>query len=195
VTRLLLVRHGQSEWNALGKWQGQANPPLTDIGREQARQAGSALGQFDAIFSSDLQRASETAVIISEILGIGPVVTDSDLQERCAGPWQGLTREEIEEGWPGALISGDRPEGYELDHQVLTRVMGALNRITDKANNYENILVVTHGGVIYSIEGSDAIPMVRIPNLGGRWISFNEGEVELGKRVDLVGDGTTPDLL
>ena len=99
MTRLLLVRHGQSEWNALGKWQGQANPPLTDIGREQARQAGSVLGQFDAIFSSDLQRASETAVIISEILGIGPVVTDSDLQERCAVPWHGLTREENAEIW------------------------------------------------------------------------------------------------
>ena len=122
MTRLLLVRHGQSEWNALGKWQGQADSPLTDTGRQQARKAGSSVGKFDAIFSSDLQRAAETAVIISEILGIGPVLVESGLQERCAGLWQGLTREEIEKGWPGALISGERPEGYESDDQVLFRV-------------------------------------------------------------------------
>ena len=53
MTRLLLVRHGQSEWNALGKWQGQADSPLTDTGRQQARKAGSVVGKFDAIFSSE----------------------------------------------------------------------------------------------------------------------------------------------
>ncbi len=195
MTRLLLVRHGQSEWNALGKWQGQADSPLTDTGRQQARKAGSVVGKFDAIFSSDLQRASETAVIISEVLGIGPVLVEPDLRERCAGLWQGLTREEIEKGWPGALTSGERPEGYELDDQVLSRVQHALTKIVNTLESDGDVLVVTHGGVIYSVEGSCGIPMVRIPNLGGRWIYFDEGEVRLGDRVDLVGDGTTPDLL
>ena len=96
MTRLLLVRHGESEWNALGKWQGQANPPLTDQGRRQAQQAAGVLGAFDAIVASTLQRAAETAAIISEVMGVGPVLVEEDLQERSAGPWQGLTRVEIE---------------------------------------------------------------------------------------------------
>jgi len=195
MTRLLLVRHGQSEWNALGKWQGQADPPLTDTGRQQARKAGSVVGKFDAIFSSGLQRATETAVIISEIIGIGPVLVEPDLQERCAGLWQGLTREEIEKGWPGALVSGERPEGYEPDHQVLSRVQHALIKIVNTLESDGDVLVVTHGGVIYSVEGSCGEPMVRIPNLGGRWICFDEGEISLGDRVDLVGDAAIPDLL
>jgi len=58
-----------------------------------------------------------------------------------------------------------------------------------------DVLVVTHGGVIYSVEGSCGEPMVRIPNLGGRWIYLDEGEISLGDRVDLVGDAAVPDLL
>src|SRR5687767_11323336 len=96
-TRVLLVRHGQSEWNATGRWQGQADPPLTDLGRRQARSAAAALGTVDAVFASDLQRASETALIIAGELGVGPVVVDPDLRERDAGEWSGLTRVEIEE--------------------------------------------------------------------------------------------------
>src|ERR1700704_2099238 len=97
TSRVLLVRHGQSEWNALGKWQGQADPPLSDLGRAQARSAAHSLGSLDAIYASDLQRAMETAAIIANALGIGPVVVDPDLRERNAGEWSGLTRAEIPE--------------------------------------------------------------------------------------------------
>ena len=83
MTRLLLIRHGQSEWNALGKWQGQADPPLTGTGRQQAQKAGPVVGKFDAIFSSGLQRATETAVIISEIIGVGPVLMEPNLHSPC----------------------------------------------------------------------------------------------------------------
>ena len=72
VTRLLVVRHGQSEWNAAGQWQGRANPPLTMEGQRQAAAAARALGAFDAVVASPLLRAAETATIISEHLGIGP---------------------------------------------------------------------------------------------------------------------------
>ena len=195
MTRLLLVRHGESEWNALGKWQGQANPPLTDQGRRQAQQAAGVLGAFDAIVASTLQRAAETAAIISEVMGVGPVLVEEDLQERSAGPWQGLTRADIEQGWPGALESGFRPPGYELDDRVLERAHGALLRVVEATAGADEVLVVTHGGVIYAVEGGAAIPMVRIPNLGGRWIEISGGELRLGDRVDLVGDGTVPDLL
>src|SRR3546814_14677380 len=69
MTRVLLVRHGQSEWNATGRWQGQADPPLTDLGRAQAHHAARSLGVVDAIVASDLQRAADTAPIISGELG------------------------------------------------------------------------------------------------------------------------------
>src|SRR5690606_34165227 len=97
TTRVLLVRHGQSEWNAIGRWQGQADPPLSDLGRLQAREASRALGTVDAVWASDLQRAVETAAIIAGELGVGPVVVDPDLRERDAGEFSGLTRPEIEE--------------------------------------------------------------------------------------------------
>jgi len=72
VTRLLLVRHGQSEWNALGRWQGQADPTLTDFGRQQAFHAADRVGAVDVLVSSPLQRAMETAQIISGRIGGAP---------------------------------------------------------------------------------------------------------------------------
>ena len=109
---LLLARHGQSEWNAAGRWQGQADPPLSDLGRAQARAAGRQAGSFDAIFASDLERALHTATIISEALGVSPVVVDPRLKERDAGEFSGLTRDEIEERFPGALAARRWPPGW-----------------------------------------------------------------------------------
>ena len=63
---VLLIRHGQSEWNASGRWQGQQDPPLTDVGRADARRAASGLGTFDAVMSSPLLRAVETAAALAE---------------------------------------------------------------------------------------------------------------------------------
>src|SRR4051812_28738357 len=103
MTRILLVRHGESEWNAMGRWQGQADPPLTDLGRRQAFAAAASLGTVDGIAASDLQRASDTAEIISNQLGVGPVVIDPRFRERDAGEWSGLTRHDIHRDWPGYL--------------------------------------------------------------------------------------------
>ena len=87
VTRLLLVRHGQSEWNAVGRWQGKADPELTDFGRQQAFHAAQRIGSVDVIVASPLVRAFETAQIISSQIGVGPIVIDPDLMERDAGEW------------------------------------------------------------------------------------------------------------
>ena len=87
VRRFLLVRHGESEWNAVGRWQGQADPPLSQTGSEQARLAAQSIGMVDAIVASSLRRAFDTAHIISENLGIGPVIVEPDLMERHAGEW------------------------------------------------------------------------------------------------------------
>ncbi len=117
MTQLLVIRHGQSEWNADGRWQGQENPPLTELGRQQARSAARAVGAIDALFASPLDRAATTAAILSEELGVGPVVTLDGLMERNAGEWQGLTRDDIEEAYPGYLDSGRRPPGWEPDDE------------------------------------------------------------------------------
>jgi probable phosphoglycerate mutase len=208
MTRVLLVRHGQSEWNADGRWQGQADPALTDLGRHQALHASRALGVVDAIVSSDLQRAAETAAIIASELGVGPLVLDIDLRERHAGEWQGLTRADIERDWPGYLgppppIEGSpehragggvtqeagprrRPPGWEADDDVLERARRALLRIHDLAPDGEAI-AITHGGLVYALEASLGAAFVRLPNLGGRWVDVGpDGPTRLGERVVLV---------
>ena len=110
--RALLVRHGQSEWNALGRWQGQADPAAQRPGPAPGARGGAVAGRRStAIWASDLQRAAETAVIIGDDMGVGPVVLDADLRERDAGEWSGLTRAEIERRFPGFLADGRRPAG------------------------------------------------------------------------------------
>ena len=194
MTRLLVVRHGQSEWNATGRWQGRADPPLTDEGRRQSKVAGGALGTFDAVVASPLLRAAETATIIAELLGIGPVLTDPDLVERDAGEWQGLTRSQIQEGWPGFLDDGRRPPGYEPGDSMLTRTLSVLERISERMGDGD-VLVVSHGGVVYALEEACGEPWRRLPNLGARWFEVSGGDLSAGPRVDLVPDGTVPDLL
>ena len=83
MARILLVRHGQSEWNADGRWQGQENPPLTELGLAQAAQAAKAVGAVDGIYASPLERAAITAAVVAEEVGVGPVMTLPDLMERC----------------------------------------------------------------------------------------------------------------
>jgi broad specificity phosphatase PhoE len=203
-TRVLLVRHGQSEWNAAGRWQGQADPPLTDLGRRQARSAAASLGTVDAVFASDLQRASETALIIAGELGVGPVVVDPDLRERDAGEWSGLTRAEIEEQWPGYLdppadehagfgpsAAPRRPPSWEPDDSVLGRALAALGRIHAAVADGD-VVAVTHGGLIYVLEGHLGAPFGRLANGGGRWLWVEGGKLRLGDRVLLVGDDGAP---
>ena len=194
MTRLLVVRHGQSEWNATGRWQGRADPPLTDEGRRQSKVAGGALGTFDAVVASPLLRAAETATIIAERLGIGPVLTDPDLVERDAGEWQGLTRSQIQEEWPGFLDDGRRPPGYEPGDAMLTRTLSVLERISERMGDGD-VLVVSHGGVVYALEEACGEPWRRLPNLGARWFEVSGGDLSAGPRVDLVPDGTVPNLL
>jgi probable phosphoglycerate mutase len=100
---VLIVRHGQSEWNALGRWQGQADPPLTELGLHQAAHAAQHVGAVDAVVASDLERSRLTAENIAELVGNGPVLVDAGFRERDAGEGQGLTKAEIGEQWPGYL--------------------------------------------------------------------------------------------
>jgi broad specificity phosphatase PhoE len=196
-TRVLLVRHGQSEWNAEGRWQGQADPILTDLGRLQAREAARALGAVDAVWASDLQRAVETAAIIADHLGVGPVVVDPDLRERDAGEFSGLTRPEIAARYPGFLDDGRRPPGWEPDESLVARALRALRAIAAEVPGGD-VLVITHGGLVYALEQHLGEEFVRLANAEGRWLDVGPGAtLRLGERVLLSApeDTTVPNQI
>lgn len=179
---MLVLRHGESEWNAAGRWQGQADIDLTDEGRRQAAAAALRLGTFDAVIASDLRRAALTAAIISEIIGIGPVVLDSRLREADVGPWEGLTHPEVEAGWPGFLANHHRPDGFEPYDAVAARGMHALCDAAASCPGGE-VLAISHGGMIRALRRELAADDVRVPNLAGAWFVVRDGVVHPGDLV------------
>jgi broad specificity phosphatase PhoE len=170
MTTLLLARHGETDWNREGRWQGWADPPLNDTGRAQARELGEQLRStpFDAVYSSDLARAHETAEIVAAPHGL-PVVADPGLREIDVGSWSGLTRAELEQRFP----DGERPDGETRD-QHSARVHAAVERIA-RANLGCRILIVTHGGTIRALrmEVSDG-PHHPIANCGVIELHFRD---------------------
>ena len=196
TTRILLVRHGESEWNAAGRWQGWADAPLSELGQQQAVEAAQGVGAVDAVFSSDLSRAAETARIISELIGVGPVLTLEGLRERDVGEWSGLTRKEIGERWPETLEAWGRgemppPPGGESNEAIITRVLDALRSIARDWPHAE-VLVVSHGGVIRLLEAHHDVDAGPSPaNLGGVIVDIDEGgQVKVGERVLLIRPST-----
>ncbi len=172
---LLILRHGQSEWNAQGKWQGQADPPLTKVGEKQAKAAAQKLlsvsKSFDKIASSDLRRARRTAEIIAQVNG-GDVSVHKEFRERHAGVWQGLTRSEIEASWPNAIADQRWPEGYESDDSVIQRVVPGLERLKE---NSKNVLLIAHAGLIRALDRfTDAEETSITNNLSGRWYQLSD---------------------
>jgi 2,3-bisphosphoglycerate-dependent phosphoglycerate mutase len=153
TTTLILARHGETDWNRDGRFQGHADPPLNATGRAQARRLAEVLADeaIDAIYSSDLRRAHETAEIVAARHGLG-VVVDPDLRERDVGEWSGLTMPEIEERYPDELRRF-REEGTSVGESreaLAQRVVAAVRRIAD-AHPAGQILVVTHGGALRTL--------------------------------------------
>lgn len=189
------MRHGESEWNAVGRWQGQADPPLTETGLLQAVAAGQQLGTFDAVWASTLQRAAHTAAVISEHIGVGPVQTHPGLMEAAFGPWQGLTVAEIEAGWPGYLAEHRRPEGAEAPEAVAARALHAFRDIAAATPGGE-VLVVSHAGLIRTVCRLLGEHDARFENLSGRWFAVHgDGEVTVGEHVQLVEPAAFRDTL
>jgi probable phosphoglycerate mutase len=182
--RILLVRHGESVWNAEGRWQGAANPPLSDAGREQARALADAVRDagIDSLVASDLDRARETAQIVADALGLPAPVIDAGWRERDVGEISGHTRAEIEKKWPGLLERWRRGElesmpGGESD--ITPRVVAALRHV---AFEHDGVctLVATHGGVIGAIDNWLANPYLRVGNVQGRWLDVtDDGEIRM----------------
>jgi broad specificity phosphatase PhoE len=148
MTTILLARHGETEWNRTGRYQGWADPPLNDTGRAQAGKLAEQLRstRFDAVYSSDLQRAHETAEIVAEPHGV-PVIVEPGLREVNVGAWSGLTHAEVEARFP----HGERPGG-ETREQHTARVLAAAEGIA-RAHPDERILLVSHGGTMRAIRG------------------------------------------
>jgi broad specificity phosphatase PhoE len=189
VTRLLLVRHGESTWNAQSRWQGQADPPLSPLGEQQAEEAAERLAEIasiTAVWTSDLVRARRTAELIASRLGVDRVRDEPRLRERDVGSWSGLTRAEIEERWPGFLAARRSPPDFEGDVELLARTRAGLLAAVDGSRS-SDVLVVTHGGVVRTFERSLGATPDKLPNLAGRWILADAPtELALGERVVLV---------
>ena len=186
-SRILLVRHGQSTWNAEGKWQGQADPPLSERGVQQAMRAATVVERPDLVRASDLERAHHTATILAAPHGLD-VLDDIRLREREAGAWTGLTRDEIEGQFPGYLDDGRRPEGYETDDELAARAFAALGELADEVAG-GTAVVVSHGGVILTVERWHGIARSPIHNLEGRWLVSDPASstgFAVGERVALL---------
>ena len=199
MTKLLLVRHGQSEWNAMGRWQGKANPPLTDLGKEQALIAAKKLPDFSILASSDLVRARETAEIFAKAhdKDSNDILIEPQVQERDAGEFSGLTRDEIDKKFPGYLAQNRWPSGWEPDDVLIKRLREGLGRIITSSTESDSIVVVTHGGCIYALESLLGEEYRRISNLGGRWFELIDDEFYLGERIQLLDpdEETYPDQI
>lgn len=174
-----MLRHGRSEWNARRRWQGRFDSPLDDVGRAQARAAARELARIDRAWdqpvASSLRRASETAAIVAETLGLDPPRLDERLVEADAGEWQGMTPDQIEDAYPGWLTEHRRPASFEPFESVVSR---ATNALLDTAGNAAEhpgttALVVSHSGVIRSVIRSLGMADTRIPNLGGVWLGVS----------------------
>src|SRR5680860_145649 len=153
IVTLLLLRHGQSEWNAVRRWQGLADSPLNDLGRRQAAGAAAALAaaghRFQSVWSSPLLRAAGTGDIIAGALGVGAVRVDDRLREADAGEWEGMTPDEIDLAYPGFLTDHRRPPTFERVDQVVERTTAALAAIAaDSTTDGASVIVTTHSGVI-----------------------------------------------
>ena len=174
-TVFLLVRHAESTWNAAGRWQGQADPPLSDRGRQQAAQLARdlAVEPVDCVIASDLARASETAAILAEVWGLSARL-DSRLRELDVGAWAGLTREQIASRTVAALerfesgVPDARPGGGESRLELRRRVRTAAAEIA-AAHPGERVALVTHLGAVRAL-----CPGTELPNAGWRRLRARE---------------------
>lgn len=174
TTTLYLVRHGETEWNRTGRYQGSSDVPLNATGERQAERLAEWLRTDpdaptgDAIVASPLSRAFETARAVGRAIGVDEILTDGDLQERGYGVAEGLTREEREERYPDANW-----DGLETWEHASERAMRGITEVTQRYPG-QRVFVVCHGGIINAI----------LATLSG-------GEIGTGKTVILNTSITT----
>jgi broad specificity phosphatase PhoE len=152
---IYLSRHGETDWNAEGRWQGHTDKPLNETGRSQARALAESLrgSGLAGVVTSDLSRARETAEIVAGALGLAIDYVDPDLRERTIGVFEGLTREECErlhpEAWAAWVEHHVPPPGAEPQQSLAARVMAAIGRAAERFVSADApVLLVTHGGAM-----------------------------------------------
>ena len=172
-TTLILVRHGVTAWNPGARFQGQLDTPLSEDGRQQARRLAARLAAaprtIAAVYTSDLQRAPDTARPVAEALGL-PLAIDAGLRERGYGAFEGRTFDEIEHDladawrrWREREPDFELPGGGESLRRFHLRVQQTLDRLADRHSG-ATVLAVTHGGVLdsaYRIASGLAMEAVR----------------------------------
>ena len=187
VTELALVRHGETEWNSQRRCQGHLDITLSELGQAQSRAVAETLARqkWDALYSSDLARASGTAGAIAEATGL-TIHSDERLRERSLGVLQGLTHEEFHARYPEEFRAfyGDDPDwvipGGESQRQASDRVVEACLDIT-AAHPGERVIVVTHGGCIgYMLKWVMGLPC----HAPRKWSIFNCGVHTFNVRGD-----------
>jgi probable phosphoglycerate mutase len=208
VTTFLIVRHGETEWNAAGRLQGWHDSPLSASGRSQAEAIAARLARepVDALVASDLGRTLETAAPIAAELGL-TVAPEPGLRERCYGILEGLTWAEIERHHAEAyarLVARDQdyrvPEG-ESGIQFRDRVFDAFERLAE-IHGEARVVVVTHGGVlgiVYRRAHDIALEMPRtfvVPNaaLNRARIEGRRWTIELWAEIDHLPAGALDDV-
>jgi probable phosphoglycerate mutase len=188
ITRLCLIRHGETAWNAEKRLQGHTDIPLNMRGENQARQMAQALKDtrltFDVLYTSDLKRALDTASAIVQLFGVVAQV-DSNLRERHFGALQGLSINEAPllrpDIWQDHIIRDldHELEGGESIRQFALRIQESLDRIEDQHSG-KTILMVSHGGTLdmmYRIASNQALSSERVasvPNASINWLSHRQ---------------------
>ena len=193
MTTILLARHGETDWNREGRFQGHADPPLNETGRAQASALAAELADFElaAVYSSPLRRALETAEAVAAEYGLEPVALDA-LREVDVGSWQGLTRAEVEARFPEQLARWlEYDQGWqdgESYEEMGQRVVPALLALA-AAHPDERVLAVTHGGPIRAAyafaDGTSHADARRLgPRIGNVFVARFAVEDEALRRLD-----------
>ena len=187
TTHLLFIRHAQSTWNALGRWQGQADPPLSEGGLAEARLLAERLRRtatIHHIYASDLQRAATTAGIVANALGL-PLTLDPIWRERGIGQLEGLTTDEIvlsyPEFWASRLTGPMHAPGGESVEEVLGRATLGCNRLLERHAD-ETVAIFSHGGMILAtlVHLLGLGPSGFATLVGGRHTAISEVNIEDG---------------
>ncbi|WEG11825.1 histidine phosphatase family protein [Pullulanibacillus sp. KACC 23026] len=176
MTSICLIRHGETDWNALGKLQGQTDVPLNKNGRLQAEACGQFLKNFhwDVLITSPLQRALETGTIINKKLDL-PLLVMPQFAERFFGDAEGLTIAEREQLFPTKNYPNQ-----EDNASLNERLMAGLESITQDYK-HKKVLLVTHGAVIHTLlrhfsNGEIGKKKIRLFNGGLNHIQFDQSE-------------------
>jgi broad specificity phosphatase PhoE len=205
IRRLVMLRHGQTEYNANSRMQGQLDSHLSDLGRDQAAAAAEVLAKRQplVIMSSDLRRALDTAVALGERSG-QPVLVDTRLRETHLGDWQGLTHIEVDDAAPGARLAWREnarwaPHGGESRVDVAARSLPLVHELVADQTEWGRdepdrpVVLVAHGGLIAALTAALlGIPVDNWPVLGGMgnasWVQLSGHSREDGENGSTFSD-------